>query len=64
VVEVDHLEVARRAVAELPVRYSGMPGYRYEPAPCMGQHRREVLREPLDIDDREFEDLVERRVVF
>ena len=63
-VEIDHPEVGRRAVAGLPVRYSGMPGYRYEPAPCIGQPRREVLRELVDIDDREFEDLVERRVVF
>lgn len=63
-VEMDHAEVGPRTVAGIPGVYGAMPGYDYAPAPCIGQHTREVLRGLLGLSDGEVEELAENQIVF
>ena len=63
-VEIDHPEVGARAVAGLPGRYSGTLDYAYSPAPCLGEHNREVLCGLLGLTPEEVEELAKQRVVF
>jgi len=45
VVELDHPTVGRHRVLGIPVKLSGTPGAVRGPAPLLGQHTEEVLRE-------------------
>lgn len=63
-VEIDHPEVGRRTVAGIPGRYGAMPAYHYGPAPCIGEHSREVLCGLLGLSGAEVDELVEKKVVF
>ena len=55
---VDHPETGKTWLPGRPWRFSWGPSIPISPAPCVGQHSREVLNEELGIDDREYEALV------
>ena len=55
---VDHPETGKTWLPGRPWRFSCGPSTPIGPAPCVGQHSREVLNEELGIDDREYEALV------
>ncbi len=56
--EIDHPETGRTWLPGRPWRFSGGPPTPIHPAPCVGQHSREVLAEELGVDDTEYEALV------
>ena len=55
---VDHPETGRTWLPGRPWRFSSGPSAPIGPAPCVGQHSRQVLNEELGIDDREYQALV------
>lgn len=63
VVEMDHPEVGRRAVAGLPVKFSAMPQLAYFSAPCLGEHNEEVFCGLLGLSQAEFQELCEEKVI-
>lgn len=64
IVEMDHPEVGRRAVAGLPARFSAMPGLGYGPAPCLGEHNEEVFGDLLHLSPADVRRLQEARVIY
>jgi formyl-CoA transferase/CoA:oxalate CoA-transferase len=52
-VELEHPRVGRLRVAGVPVRLSATPGSVRTPAPMLGQHTDEVLRDLLDLNEHE-----------
>jgi crotonobetainyl-CoA:carnitine CoA-transferase CaiB-like acyl-CoA transferase len=62
VVEVDHSTAGRTRVLGVPYKLSATPGAVRRPAPLLGQHTDEVLRE-LGYDDVAIADLRRRAVV-
>jgi formyl-CoA transferase/CoA:oxalate CoA-transferase len=62
VVEVDHPTAGRTRVLGVPYKLSATPGAVRRPAPLLGQHTDEVLRE-LGYDDVAIADLRRRAVV-
>jgi crotonobetainyl-CoA:carnitine CoA-transferase CaiB-like acyl-CoA transferase len=61
-VEVDHPRAGRTRVLGVPVKLSGTPGAVRRPAPTLGQHTDEILRE-LGLDEAAVRDLHARKVV-
>jgi crotonobetainyl-CoA:carnitine CoA-transferase CaiB-like acyl-CoA transferase len=62
-VELDHAEVGRRRYLGTPVRWQGRAReFEYRPAPLLGEHTDEVLREVLGLGDQELQELRERGV--
>jgi crotonobetainyl-CoA:carnitine CoA-transferase CaiB-like acyl-CoA transferase len=61
-VEVDHPRAGRTRVLGIPVKLSGTPGAVRRPAPALGQHTDEVLRE-LGYGEAAIRDLRARKVV-
>ncbi len=55
---VDHPETGKTWLPGRPWRFSSGPSTPIGPAPCVGQHSREVLTEELGLDDAEYESLV------
>ncbi len=64
VVEMDHPEVGRRAVAGLPARFGAMPTLAYKPAPCLGEHNEEVFRRLLHLSPEEAHRLQTGKVIY
>jgi len=52
-VELEHPTAGKIRSAGVPLKLSGTPGTVREPAPLLGQHTDEVLRERLGLDDAE-----------
>lgn len=63
-VEVDHPEVGRRAVAGLPAHFGAIPQPRYTAAPTLGQHNRDVFCNLLHLSEEEYGRLVEEKVIY
>ena len=55
---VDHPETGKTWLPGRPWRFSCGPSTPIGPAPCVGQHSREVLTEELGLGDAEYESLV------
>ena len=55
---VDHPEAGTTLLPGRPWKFSVAAHAPLRPAPCVGEHSREVLREELGIDDEEYADLV------
>ncbi len=62
-VELDHPEAGRRPVGGPPWHATRTPMRPVRPAPLLGEHTVEVLREVLDMGDDEIADLTARGVV-
>lgn len=62
-VELEHPEVGRRTHVGIPWQMSGTPCAVRAPAPLLGQHTDEVLREWLQMSDEEIAGLRERGVL-
>jgi CoA:oxalate CoA-transferase len=62
--EMDHPTAGRHRVTGTPVKLSETPGAPVLPAPLLGQHTHEVLRELLGLDGAEFDSLAERSIVY
>ncbi|MCY3820176.1 MAG: CoA transferase [Gammaproteobacteria bacterium] len=56
--EIDHPETGRTWLPGRPWRFSAGPQTPIRPAPCVGQHSREVLAEELGLNDMEYNALV------
>ncbi len=56
-VEVDHAAAGKHLVPNFPVKFSETPGEVNRPAPMLGQHTREVLKEKLGKTDEELDAL-------
>ena len=58
VAEVDHPEAGATWLPGRPWRYSAAPATAIRPAPCVGQHSREILVDELGISESEYASLV------
>ena len=64
VVEVDHPEVGRRSMGNVPWKISDLPSVEQLHAPLFGQHNQYVLCELLGYSPEQVEQLVKDRVVY
>ena len=55
VVEVEHPIAGKYQMAGNPIKMSGYPATYYEPAPMLGQHNREIMRDVLKMTEEEIE---------
>jgi len=62
--EMNHPTAGRHRVTGTPVKLSATPGAPGEPAPLLGQHTHDVLRELLGLDTAAFDSLAEREIVY
>ena len=62
--ELDHPTAGRHRVTGTPVKLSETPGEPGEPAPLLGQHTHEVLKELLGLDHAAFHSLAEKAIVY
>jgi crotonobetainyl-CoA:carnitine CoA-transferase CaiB-like acyl-CoA transferase len=60
---MEHPTAGRHQVTGTPIKLSDTPGSPSSPAPLLGQHTREVLKQSFALDDAFIDDLVARRVV-
>ena len=61
---LDHPTAGKHRVTGTPVKLSETPGGPSSPAPLLGQHTREALRNFFDLPDAALDDLAARRVIF
>jgi crotonobetainyl-CoA:carnitine CoA-transferase CaiB-like acyl-CoA transferase len=61
---LNHPTAGEHQVTGTPVKLSETPGRPSSPAPLLGQHTREVLKEFFSLDDSALDDLFARNVVF
>ena len=61
--EMDHPTAGRHRVTGTPVKLSETPGGPGKPAPLLGQHTQEVLKELLGLDCAALDSLAERSIV-
>ena len=64
VIELDHPEVGRRAVAGLPAKFSAIPDPAWFPAPLLGQHNAYVFGDLLGLDEEEVSRLMAEKVIY
>jgi crotonobetainyl-CoA:carnitine CoA-transferase CaiB-like acyl-CoA transferase len=60
---VEHPVVGRHATPTVPFRFDGVDRWVRRPAPTVGQHGREILRERLGLDEDELDRLEARAVI-
>ncbi|MBI4879719.1 MAG: CoA transferase [Planctomycetes bacterium] len=60
---VDHKTIGKLKLAGIPVKYSGAQLRVRRPPPLLGEHSAEILREYLDMDEREIAQLREEGVI-
>lgn len=63
IVEVEHPVAGKLKMPGVPVKLSDTPGSVRTPAPLLGQHSREILKEVLNMDDTEIDKLIEEQVI-
>jgi CoA:oxalate CoA-transferase len=56
-VEIDQPEVGKMTITGSPIRLSETPGEVYAPAPLLGQHTEEILRDILNYPQIEIDRL-------
>ena len=59
-----HLTAGKHKVTGTPVKLSETPGHPGLPAPLLGQHTRNVLKDVFDLNDARVDDLIARGIVF
>jgi CoA:oxalate CoA-transferase len=62
-VEIDQPKIGKMKIAGSPIRLSETPGEVYAPAPLLGEHSEEVLREILGYSEEEVGNLMEEGVI-
>lgn len=55
IVEVEHPVAGRYKMAGSPLKFSNYPETTYEPAPMLGQHTREILKDYLNMSDKDID---------
>ena len=55
IVEVEHPVAGKYKMAGSPLKFSNYPDTTYEPAPMLGQHTREVLKDYLGMPEEEID---------
>ena len=55
--EIDHPEVGIKRYSGFPIKMSGIPEWPKNPAPCLGEHNAEVLKNVLGLSDEEIQKL-------
>lgn len=58
IVEVDHPVAGKYKMAGSPLKFSNYPATTYEPAPTLGQHTREVLKEYIHMNDGQIDEIL------
>ena len=61
--EIDQPAVGKMRIVGSPIRLSETPGEVYAPAPLLGQHTEEVLREVLGYSQGEIDGLKEAGII-
>ena len=61
--EFDHPVVGRMVQARPPIQFDKTPAAIARPAPALGEHSEEVLRELLNIDEATIKELVAAGIV-
>jgi len=61
---MDHSTAGAHRVTGTPVKLSGTPGHPTTPAPLLGEHTRDTLKEFFGLDDFAMDDLAARQVIF
>jgi len=61
--EIDQPAVGKMRIANSPIRLSETPGHVYAPAPLLGQHSEDVLREVLGYSQTEIDKLKEDEII-
>ena len=62
-VEIDQPEVGKMTVTGSPIRLSETPGEVYAPAPLLGQHTEEILRDILNYSQIEIDQLKQEGII-
>jgi crotonobetainyl-CoA:carnitine CoA-transferase CaiB-like acyl-CoA transferase len=62
--ELDHPTAGRHRVTGTPVKLSETPGKPGEPAPLLGQHTHDILKELLRLDRATFDSLAKKGIVY
>jgi len=55
--EIDHSDVGVKKYSGFPVKMSGIPEWPKNPAPCLGEHNAQVLKNVLGFSDEEIQKL-------
>jgi crotonobetainyl-CoA:carnitine CoA-transferase CaiB-like acyl-CoA transferase len=61
---LDHPKAGKHRVTGTPVKLSETPGSPSSPAPLLGQHTREALRQCFELTDSDLDDLAARHIIF
>jgi crotonobetainyl-CoA:carnitine CoA-transferase CaiB-like acyl-CoA transferase len=61
---LNHLTAGTHKVTGTPIKLSETPGHPNLPAPLLGQHTRNVLKDVFDLTDDRIDDLIAREIVF
>lgn len=64
VTSVQHPVLGKQMVLNPPWKLSETPAEIYKSAPCMGEHNREVFCGLLGISEQQYQDMLERRVIY
>jgi CoA:oxalate CoA-transferase len=62
-VEIDQPEVGKMTIAGSPIRLSETPGEVYAPAPLLGQHTEEILKNVLSYSEGDIDDLKREGII-
>lgn len=58
IVEVEHPVAGKYKMAGSPIKFSSYPNTTYDPAPMLGQHTKEVLRDYLNMSDEAIDQIL------
>ena len=64
VTTVDHPMLGKQYVLNPPWKLSETPARIYKSAPCMGEHNHEVFVDFLGVPEAEYQDMIERKVIY
>jgi len=64
ITEIDQPKVGKIRIAGSPFKMSETPGSVYAPAPLLGEHTKEVLKNILSYPDNKIEDLRAKKVIY
>jgi CoA:oxalate CoA-transferase len=62
-IEMDHPKAGKIKLITFPVKFSETPAQMKTPAPLLGEHNSEVLKEVLDYSDERIKELISKGVI-